>query len=350
MKLAQLILEVSIEQLRQQFVDSGKISEKDFKEIETASNGKSAYATWLAKKVSDGSVKSEDIYKFKEYFEIFSRRKRDFTYQDINQYKGGQGTIDFLRDVTTIKREESQDVSSKKGVEKFKKYEQYKIGESGGFTYFKIPKDREDLYNVSCDLGSGTEWCTASGKRDTYYRDYIAKGPLYIIINRQTGEKYQISYEAGQFMDKNDRPLLDNSPKLLKKFFGYLEQKEHRDAPLIYKLLYDRSSITERDLTVEGTLYIDTDKNVDLPDGLTVGGDLYLENLESNDLPDDLFVNGDLDTAGTRIDNVPQRLHVNGDWILSTAIWISFNTDVDKIRAEVNQYGGHVGGEIKYWT
>ena len=60
-------------------------------------------------------------------------------------------------------------------------------------------------------LGSGTEWCTATGKDDGYFLDYIKQGPLYVIINKNNPkEKYQFSYESNQFMDAEDSEIFIN--------------------------------------------------------------------------------------------------------------------------------------------
>ena len=75
--LKEALTEVSIEQLKTQFVDSGKISQKDFNEI-TNITPKTAYITWLAKKVADKIIKAEDIYKYKNYFNTFDRRKKEY--------------------------------------------------------------------------------------------------------------------------------------------------------------------------------------------------------------------------------------------------------------------------------
>ncbi len=85
--LKEVITEVSIADLEAQFVDAGKISSEDFKEIIDATGNKSAYATWLAKKVADKIIKPEDIYKYKKYFLIFDRNKKLYPFPDINQYK-----------------------------------------------------------------------------------------------------------------------------------------------------------------------------------------------------------------------------------------------------------------------
>ena len=67
---------------------------------------------------------------------------------------------------------------------------------------------RDDLYGVSCELGSGTEWCTATGKTRRHFDKYISKGPLFIFIKPGSDEKYQFSYETNSFMDKNDSSIM----------------------------------------------------------------------------------------------------------------------------------------------
>jgi len=74
-----------------------------------------------------------------------------------------------------------------------------------GFTVYELPKGRTDLYGTSCELGSGTQWCTATGNTDYHFKEYINRGPLYIFIKGD--QKYQFSFSARQFMDKKDRPV-----------------------------------------------------------------------------------------------------------------------------------------------
>lgn len=111
-----LLQEVSIDMLKTQFVDSGQLSQEAFDDIVKASNGKSAYATWLAKMVEKNepekdkedakeepnderrrederfapALKQEDIYKFSSYFQLFEKHKNKFKFKDINQYKAGK--------------------------------------------------------------------------------------------------------------------------------------------------------------------------------------------------------------------------------------------------------------------
>jgi hypothetical protein len=207
-RLQTLLLEVSIEDLKTQFVDAGKVSEKDFKEIVDAVGNKSAYATWLVKKVADGLIKGEDIYKYKDYFMVFDRQKRKYPKQDINQYKTQQDLDTFVKTSIDLKKTEEEDPSQRKGVSKEDKYKQFYIGSVEGFNVYKIPQNREDLYGTSCELGSGTQWCTATGKTRAHYDTYTKQGPLYIFIKPGSDEKYQFHYESKQFMDKNDRPVI----------------------------------------------------------------------------------------------------------------------------------------------
>jgi hypothetical protein len=206
--LKEIITEVSINQLKTQFVDAGKISPNDFNEIINSTDNKSAYATWLAKKVADEIIKSEDISKYKKYFSIFDKNKKSYPSPDINQYKTIDDISQFIKTSVEIANKETKDPSQQKGVARSDKYKEFYMGSVDGFDVYELPKGRKDLYGVSCELGSGTEWCTATGKTQEHFKYYISKGPLFIFIKPGSKEKYQFSYEAGQFMDKDDIPVI----------------------------------------------------------------------------------------------------------------------------------------------
>jgi hypothetical protein len=206
--LKQLITEVSISDLEAQFVNTRKVSSEDFKEIKDATDGKSAYATWLTKKVADKMIKSEDIYKYKKYFLIFDRNKKSYPYSDIGAYKTPQDISQFILKSIVIADKETQDPSQQKGITRSDKYKEFYMGSVDGFDVYELPKGRKDLYGASCELGSGTEWCTATGKTRSHFNKYISLGPLFIFIKPGSKEKYQFSYENGQFMDKDDNPII----------------------------------------------------------------------------------------------------------------------------------------------
>ena len=245
-------MEVSYELLKKQFVDSGKVTEDVFKDIEDASNNRSAYATWLLKKVSEKMIKPEDVYKFKEYLDIYDRNRTKFEFKDINLYKTKEQVADLIRKSVTFKNEIKKDPSLNKGVEKKDKYKQYEMGTVNGFTVYEIPKGRTELYGMSCDLGSGTEWCTATGKTEGYFDEYINQGALYIFIKPNSKEKYQLFFPQSQFMDEKDIPINISDHKNL---FQFLSSKGV-DIGLQNKIEIGEK-LTDKDLNIDGDLILD---------------------------------------------------------------------------------------------
>jgi hypothetical protein len=210
---SQTINEVSIQQLETDFVNTGRISKDDFNTILKASKNDSAFATWLAARVagsknSPPTIKSEDIYKYENYLDVFKRRKKEYPTSDINQIKTPQQIKTFIEKSVNLLDQEEQNPSAQKGVSKTEKFKDLKIGDYNGFSVYMIPQGRKDLYPTSCELGSGTEWCTATGNTPNFFNDYIGKGPLFIFIdNSDPKNKYQVSFEEEQFMDRYDNPI-----------------------------------------------------------------------------------------------------------------------------------------------
>lgn len=212
--LKEVLDEVSLDQVKAKYVGDGdnQLSEKDYEEVIKATASKTVFVVWLVKRVFEGKIKAEDIYKYKEYFQIFNRHKNKYPKKDINQYKSAQDVDEFIKTTTSIKKEVEADPSKDKGVTKAEKYAKFKIGEVDGFSVYEIPKGghkSKELYNASCELGSGTEWCTATGKTHRYFSAYTQQGPLFIFINNSDPkEKYQFHYESDSFMDADDRPII----------------------------------------------------------------------------------------------------------------------------------------------
>lgn len=208
--------EVSIDMLKTQFVDSGKIDRQTFNDILDASQNDSAFATWLTSRVAGTQknkplIKKEDIPKYKKYLDIFKRNKREYPLKDINMVKDQNTLSNFIKKTIEISDRESEDISQQKGVSKADKYASLKIGEVDGYEIFKFPKGSRELYGASCELGAGTEWCTSTSKTDSWFNKYIYEGDIYIIINKSNPkEKYQFSYESNQFMDKDDINIFDD--------------------------------------------------------------------------------------------------------------------------------------------
>ena len=202
--------EVSIDMLQTQFVDTGRIDRNTFKDIVDAAQKDSAFATWLTSRVAGTKkakpiIKKEDISKYKKHLETFKRNKREYPLKDINMVKDQNALDDFIKKSREIQAREEEDISQQKGVSKSEKYTKLKLGEVDGYEIFKFPKGSKELYGASCELGSGTDWCTATGNTDSFFRDYINRGDIYIIISKSNPkEKYQFHYESDSFMDSDD--------------------------------------------------------------------------------------------------------------------------------------------------
>jgi hypothetical protein len=78
-----------------------------------------------------------------------------------------------------------------------------------------IPKTEE----AAKFYGRGTRWCTA-GDNDNRFDYYNKQGPLYVIIFRGSGVKWQFHFESGQFMDEQDDDLEPSSVKPLSGLFS----------------------------------------------------------------------------------------------------------------------------------
>lgn len=193
---------------------------------------KAPYADFIARGVKADAIKLEDIYKYKEYFDVFERNKEAYLEKDLGKYVE-QGDFSFWRTISAgIKQQEEEDASSAKGVSKKDKYKKLLVHQSNGYSLYKIPEQskmggkQDAYYNASCELGSGTEWCTATGRTKQYFDDYTESGALYIFINDEASdEKFQYSPSTNQFMDRFDDDILTSraAPSILSALKGGLE-------------------------------------------------------------------------------------------------------------------------------
>jgi len=60
---------------------------------------------------------------------------------------------------------------------------------------------------AACELGKGTDWCTAAPGLEYFKRYYKPNDPLFYILDKSDGERYQFHFGSDQFMDKYDNQL-----------------------------------------------------------------------------------------------------------------------------------------------
>ena len=218
-----------IQQLKDKYVGEGKpMTEEDFNKIKEVSNGKFNNIAWLSKRVGTGMIKAEDIYKYKEYFEIFEKNKKKFTHKDLNLYRNAEDLQKFLDEVIQVREgdivfdeiagqdnfvspSEIQKLESTNGAKYLGVFDNVQM-KYQVFQIFGVNKETWKLYRDilgKCKgraRGARIDICTI-GSYD-YFKDYLTrpKGSSYFVLYNLDDPKspYQLHYESGQFMDKND--------------------------------------------------------------------------------------------------------------------------------------------------
>ena len=56
-------------------------------------------------------------------------------------------------------------------------------------------------------MGKGTEWCTAAPGLEYFKQYYKPNDPLFYILDKSDGERYQFHFGSRQYMDKDDNNL-----------------------------------------------------------------------------------------------------------------------------------------------
>ena len=153
------------------------------------------YTQWIAKMYIMGDTPIEDIGStLREYlykFELLKRKKiLKPPANDINRYSSFTNLMDNM---------DQYELPEDEAVDKGKVTEVYEDAS----VRVVVPEDQ----SAACYYGRGTRWCTAATKGTNYYGQYSRQGPLYILLPKQPkhkGEKYQLHFPSGQFMDEND--------------------------------------------------------------------------------------------------------------------------------------------------
>ena len=155
---------------------------------------------WILNLYKNKNLKKEDFYKVPEALEKFEKYKKYLKQKDLNQYKSLPQLFEAVDNV-----EVTQTPSEiKRNIKKTDINKDAELVASTAKYNVYVPK----TYEASCKLGAGTHWCTASNSDSRYYENYSSQGPLYILIDKGSGKaEYQLHFESGQFMNKDDSPV-----------------------------------------------------------------------------------------------------------------------------------------------
>ena len=195
--MVERVVEDSLKGLLQEAMSSDEVYSKYYGDIDRAvfdaavksdptSKGDHAgrYVKWILNLYRNGSWKPGDSYETKDVLSRFHRMRGSLERKDINMYPSVKAVMDVVMDKKT-----GSDVK-RGGADKVYEDSEWLI---------VIPRTEE----ASKLYGKGTKWCTAADQ-DNWFNYYNSMGPLYINVDKRTGEKYQFHFETESFMDAED--------------------------------------------------------------------------------------------------------------------------------------------------
>jgi lambda repressor-like predicted transcriptional regulator len=217
------------------------------------------YVPWLAKQYINGQFRTEDADRVQETLGNFIKLKNRLPVEQRDV-----GRFDFYKLDKLVDELVNPELSTKQtqtsNAGTFPVVPNSQVLYNGPLGQLSIPETEE----ASCELGSGTKWCTASHGRNMY-KHYSEKGPLYIWRDK-SGDKFQFHFETSQFMDAHDVPI-DH------KMFIYFRTKH----PVLKKLFAKH----EEPMTKDPALAIEYAKNV-LKGPFTAGEEVIASNADAS--------------------------------------------------------------------
>lgn len=185
------------------------------------------------------SFRLEDINQINRTLVDYHRLKPQLPVEqrDINRFKTFERLEDFVDDIMAGEQLQGAEYDSDT-----LKMPDVEVIYNGPLGTVAIPRS----YEASCDLGSGTKWCTAGSSLDgkVYYDQYMEQGDLIIYNEKPGNQKYQIhvtinGIEARDAQDRlisgdKKREFTDSHPVLSKLIQQKVEQVYLNFADLSY--------------------------------------------------------------------------------------------------------------------
>ena len=148
--------------------------------------------------------------------ETFFQWQQFMSERDINKIKSIEELktiVDNAKDAITTYQEKLSHADADEGTEILREDNEWKIA---------IMHNK----GAACELGKGTDWCTAAPGLDFFKQYYRPDDPLFYIEDRSWRERYQFHYGSFQFMDEYDRQIhLDTMLELHKLLVNALGDK-----------------------------------------------------------------------------------------------------------------------------
>lgn len=248
---------------------------------------------WLKNQILSSNEMYTGLIKFEEfdgittnYIRVFLERffqwknfiQRDM--RDLNRVPNIETLRNIVNDAKESYMAHQQQKANKDaslGTEVIYEDDNYKIF---------IPNNK----GAACQLGKGTEWCTAAPGLEYYEQYHKPEDPLFIIFkklhdvnsqavakdnNIEPVEKYQFHYGSVQFMDSSDIPVFesDSGNKVFKEVHRILVNTVGERFPFLQSWGAETDiGVSKRDVTRNAYEDIERIEMVDLETALPYGG------------------------------------------------------------------------------
>ena len=187
------------------------------------------YGKWLLNLYNKGRLSQDEFNEVPDLLNQFTIYRNRIANKDLNSYK----SLDDLSNVLASVIDDDSMLTDRQKVRFLKNVKSGKVKVSAEDDYdivLDTPKFVvyvPNTHEASMKLGKGTQWCTAHENPQWYdkYTNYgIDDSKLYIIKNKETGERWQYADKTNDFLDETDNEFniqaLFLQDKQLFKFFS----------------------------------------------------------------------------------------------------------------------------------
>jgi hypothetical protein len=159
------------------------------------------YLPWIARLYANKNLRAEDMYPLMVRLSYFHANKARFEKKDIESYRT---RAEFNMAVATAAGESrtSKVKSGKKFAKDIKAMGAVKLVSTPNLEIIELK-----TYAAMSRYCAGSEWCFSTNKGARTFNEYKKDGPLLLLINKQTKEKFALHASSGQFMDVNDEEI-----------------------------------------------------------------------------------------------------------------------------------------------
>jgi len=182
---------------------------------------------FLANRYAAGEFSLEDRYHIRAAIELFIKNRARLPIRDLNAVRSIGQLYELVSQFETEPDDQPQSVRARERQIKDREADKPFAGPN-----FLVVIPRTEA--ASKLYGRGATWCNV-GENDNQFEHYNSQGPFYMILTNLNGRprKFQLHYEANQFMDELNEPIekvdiaaLSEIPEY-KQFLEYLIRKHY---------------------------------------------------------------------------------------------------------------------------